>query len=96
MFRMKLEFDQDKLAKNPELNNELVMEWLDKICEETCFNKTGEGEYILRENEDPMGVLIVLISRFRQQSWLIQNLKTWKTFDDEDGEQDALKTILGD
>ena len=38
----------------------------------------------------------VLVSRFKKQSWLIPNLKTWKTFDDEDGEQDALKFILED
>lgn len=64
MFTMKLEFDQDKLAKDPELDYELVMEWLDKICEDTYFIKIGTGEYKLQ--------------------------------DDEEGEQDALKTVLED
>ena len=96
MFTMKLEFDQDKLAKDPELDYELVMEWLDKICEDTYFSKIGTGEYKLQDDENPIGALLVLISRFKKQSWLIQNLKTWKTFDDEEGEQDALKTVLED
>lgn len=47
-------------------------------------------------NNDVIGTLLVLVSRFKKQSWLIPNLKTWKTFDDEDGEQDALKFILED
>jgi hypothetical protein len=96
MFTMKLEFDQDKLAKDPELDPELVVEWLDKICEDTYFIKIGTGEYKLQDDEDPIGALLVLISRFKKQSWLIQNLKTWQTFDDEEGEQDALKTVLED
>lgn len=96
MFTMKLEFDQDKLAKDSELDYELVMEWLDKICEDTYFIKIGTGEYKLQDDENPIGALLVLISRFKKQSWLIQNLKTWKTFDDEEGEQDALKTVLED
>ena len=96
MFTMKLEFDKDKLAKDPELDYEIVMEWLDKICEDTYFIKIGTGEYKLQDDEDSIGALLVLISRFKKQSWLIQNLKTWKTFDDEEGEQDALKTVLED
>ena len=59
------------------------MEWLDKICEDTYFIKIGTGEYKLQDDENPIGALLVLISRFKKQSWLIQNLKTWKTFDDE-------------
>ena len=93
MFKMKIEFDQDKLALIPEFGNEQAMEWLDIICEDTWFIKTGAGEYLLPDSEDPIGVLVVLISRVKQQSWLIPNLKSWKTYDDEEGEQDALKAV---
>ena len=93
---MKMEFDPEKLAKDPDLDNELMMEWLDTICEDTYFEKIGKGEYKLKENEEPIGALVVLISRFRKQSWLLQNLKTWKTFDDEEGESDTLKAVLED
>lgn len=57
MFTMKLEFDQDKLAKDSELDYELVMEWLDKICEDTYFIKIGTGEYKLQDDENPIGAL---------------------------------------
>ncbi|MGN0328526.1 MAG: hypothetical protein ACI4D4_06060 [Lachnospira sp.] len=97
MFTMKFEFDEEKLKKNdPDLNIEQCYQWLDEICTDTRFTKTSLGEYVLNDGEDEIGSLLVLIGRFEQQSWLYSNLKSWKTFDDEEGEQDALKVVLKD
>lgn len=97
MFTMKFEFDEKKLKKNePDLDIEQCYQWLDEICKETRFTKTALGEYVLNDGEDDIGSLLVLIGRFKKQSWLIPNLKLWKTFDDEEGEQDALKVMLED
>jgi hypothetical protein len=95
MFRMVLEFDENKVLKDSNYDIEQMYDWLDKICLDTWFDVIGKGEYELINN-DVIGTLLVLVSRFKKQSWLIPNLKTWKTFDDEDGEQDALKFILED
>lgn len=95
MFTMKFEFDKEKLKKNvPDLTIEQCCQWLDEICTDTRFTKIGKCEYKLNDGVDDIGTLIILISRFKQQSWLIPNLKSWKTFDDEEGEQDALKVVL--
>lgn len=97
MFSMKFEFDPDKLKMNePDMTIEQCYDWLDEICEETFYTKTALGEYSLNDSEDDMGSLLVLIGRLKKQSWLIPNLKSWKTFDDEEGEQDALKVMLVD
>ena len=95
MFTMKFEFDEEKLKKNdPDLDIELVMEWLDEICTDTRFTKIGKCKYKLNDGVDDIGTLIILISRFKQQSWLIPNLKSWLTFSDDEGVQDDLSVVL--
>lgn len=94
-FRMKLVFDEEKVTKDGKYDIDVMYEWLDKICSDTWFKKTGKGEYELIDH-DEIGSILVLISRFEQQSWLIPNLKSWKTYCEEEGEVDALKVVLND
>lgn len=91
------EFSEDKIHENtPDLKIIDCYNMLDKICDSSNFNKIEKGIYNLKNGEDDLGALLVLVSRLKKQSWLIPNLKTWKIFDNEDGEQDALKFILED
>lgn len=61
-----------------------MMKALDKICTDTNYIKIGEGEYLLKEDADSIGTLLVLLSRFEQQSWLFPNMKSWTILDDEE------------
>lgn len=91
------EFSENKIHENtPDLKIIDCYKMLDKICDDSNFNKIEKGIYNLKDGEDDIGALLVLVSRLKKQSWLIPNLKTWKIFDNEDGEQDALKFILED
>lgn len=90
------EFSEDKIHENtPDLKIIDCYKMLDKICDDSNFNKIEKGIYNLKNGEDDIGALLVLVSRLKKQSWLIQNLNYFKVID-EDGEQDALKFILED
>ena len=93
MFIMKFEFDIDKLNKI-DLEEELALGWLDEICTATNFNKIGKGKYELEDNADDLATIFMLMAKFKTQSWLLTNLKTWKSISDDEGEVDALKEIM--
>lgn len=68
---------EDFHSKNdPDLTIEQCCQWLDEICTDTRFTKIGKCKYKLNDGVDDIGTLIILISRFKQQSWLIPNLKS--------------------
>lgn len=93
MFKMKFEFDNDKLIKNnPEISMDIAMQMLDKVCTDTRFDKIGDCEYELQKDCNVVGTLLILTSRFDKQTWLYPNLKSWTTYDGE-CEQDALKIM---
>ncbi len=83
-----------ELNKESQYPYDLMVESLDKICRDTNFTKDDYGEYSLSNNADPIGSLLVLISRFESQSWLIPNIKTWTVIHDDGIEEDALKTYM--
>ena len=93
MLKMKFEFDEEKMKiNNPDLSVELLTDLLDDICTNTRFIKTCNCEYELPENESTVGTLLILSARFDKQSWLYQNLKSWKVYEDGE-EQDGLRIM---
>jgi hypothetical protein len=94
MCKIKLELDKEKIINENLYSYEQMMSSLDKICSDTDFVKEAAGEYRLSDDADSIGSLLVLISRFERQSWLIPNIKTWTYIDDDGSEENALDTYL--
>ena len=90
MCTMKIELDKDKIAADSFATYEEMMEDIDQICADTYFHKTGHGEYELNEGADLVGAIFVLVSRFRQQIWLIPVIKLWNVVEGDGYVEDAL------
>ena len=94
MCTMKIELDKDKINTDGFATYDEMLAAVDKICSDTFFHKIGPGEYVLEKNHDSMGSLLILISRFRQQLWLLPVIKSWFVTGDDGCEIDALETYL--
>jgi hypothetical protein len=92
--KIKIELDKRKIAREKIYPYEKMLTSLDKICQDTSFIKESLGEYRLSDDADSVGSLLVLISRFESQSWLIPNIKSWTITDDDGQEEDALQTLM--
>lgn len=92
-FTMTFEFDEEKIANDPELDIETCYKWLDDICTTTNFEKIGHGKYQLLPECDDLATIFMLMARFKTQSWLLPNLKKWVSYSPDEGEINALKEI---
>ncbi|MBR6469000.1 MAG: hypothetical protein IKS84_01365 [Lachnospiraceae bacterium] len=94
MCRIRIELNKDKISREAIYPYDKMVSSLDTICKDTNFIKAGPGEYSLDKDADSIGSLLVLISRFESQSWLIPNIRTWTVINDDGIEEDALKTYM--
>ena len=82
------------LNKKDDRSYNEMTSFVDKICEESCFVKTGNEEYCLLPDTPPAGALLVLVSYFERYQWIVPNISTWKYIDEDGEEENALATYM--
>lgn len=88
-FTMIIESDPEKLKRNG-MDVDEFNELLKIICYGTGFIEDSPNHYHLDENEDEIGAMVVLMAKFDKLGYIVPNLSTWITYDEEDGEVDHL------
>ena len=94
MVWMTIELNKEKVQQEKIYNYDKMVKALDEICEDTDFIVEAPGQYYLPNEYDEIGTFVVLCSRFRQQTWLIQNIKSWIVKYDDGSIEDALESYL--